>query len=91
MEDLIPALQCLQLAGKVGSQAVEAAVVPSGWEQMLLYSAVREAAAVAGQWKQQQEVKAVLGEEAALLVELVSALAVDAEPGTVAQVVWLEV
>lgn len=68
MEDLIPALQCLQLAGKVESQVAEAAVVPSGWEQMLPYSAVREAAAVAGRRKQQQEVKVVLGEEVALVV-----------------------
>lgn len=83
MEMILPNPSLCLLA----SQAVEAAVVPSGWEQMLLYSAEREAAAVAGQRKQQQEVKAVLGEEAALLVELVSALAVDAEPGTVAQVV----
>lgn len=65
MEGLIPALRCLQLAGKVELQAAEAAVAPLGWEQRLLYSAVREAAAAAGQLKKQQEVKAALGEEVA--------------------------
>lgn len=68
MEGLIPALQCLQLAGKVESQAVEAAMVPLGWERRLLYSAVKEAAAGAGQLQEQPEVKAALGEEVALVV-----------------------
>lgn len=67
MEGLTPDPQCLQLAGKVEWQAVEAAVVPSGWEQTPTYSAVREAAAAAGQLKQRQEVKAVVGEEVALV------------------------
>lgn len=67
MEGLIPALQCLQLAGKVESQAAEAAAVLLGWEQMLLYSAVREAAAAAGRRKGQQEVKVELGEGVALV------------------------
>ena len=40
-------------------------MAPLGWEQRLLYSAVREAAAAAGQLKKQQEVKAALGEEVA--------------------------
>lgn len=65
MEGLTPDPQCLQLAGKVEWQAVEAAVVPLGWEQTPMYSVVREAAAAAGQLKQQQEVKAVVGEEVA--------------------------
>lgn len=64
----MPAHQRLQLAGKVELQAVEAAMVPLGWEQRLLYSAVRVAAAGPGQLKEQQEVKAALGEEVALLV-----------------------
>lgn len=68
MEGLIPAPQCLQLAGKVEWQAAEAAAVLSAWEQTLMYSAVREAAAVAGQLKQQHQVKAALGEEVALVV-----------------------
>lgn len=68
MEGLIPAPQCLQLVGKVESQAAEAAVAPLGWKQMLLYSAVREAAAGAGRRKQQQEVKPALVEEVALVV-----------------------
>lgn len=69
MEGLIPAPQCLQLVGKVESQAVEAAGVPLGWEQMLLCSAVREAAAGAGRREQQQEVKSALAEEVALVEE----------------------
>lgn len=42
-------------------------MVPLGWEQRPMYSAVREAAVAAGQLKQQQEVKAVAGEEVALV------------------------
>lgn len=72
-------------------QAAGAAAAPSGWEQTLLYSAVREAAAVAGQLKEQEEVKAELEEEAALVVVWVSALEVDVKLGSVAQVAWLEV
>lgn len=91
MEGLIPAPRCLQLVGKVESQVVGAAAVPSGWEQMLLYSAGRVAAAVAGQLKEQREVKAELAEEVALMVVWVSVLEGDAEPGSVARVAWLEV
>lgn len=68
-----------------------AAAAPLGWEQMLRCSAVREAAAVAGQPKEQQEVKAELEEEAALVVVWVSALEVDVEPGSAARGAWLEV
>lgn len=72
MEGLIPAPQCLQLAGKGEWQVAEAAAVLSVWEQTLMYSAVRGAAAVAGQLKkqqqQQQQVKAALGEEVVLVV-----------------------
>lgn len=68
MEGLIPALQCLQLAGKVEWQAAEAAAARSVWEQTPMYSAVREAAAAAGQLQRQQQAKAALGEEAALVV-----------------------
>lgn len=68
-----------------------AAAALSGWEQMLLYSAGREAAAGAGQLKEQQEVKAELEEEVALVVVWVSALEADVEPGFVARVAWLEV
>ena len=41
--------------------------MPLGWEQMLLYSAVTEAAAAAGRRKGQQEVKVELGEGVALV------------------------
>lgn len=68
MEGLTPVLQCLQLAGKAESQAVEAVVVLLVWEQRLLYFAASEAAAGAGRLKEQQEVKVGLGEEAGLLV-----------------------
>lgn len=43
-------------------------MVPMGWERRLLYSAVKEAAVVAGQLQEQPEVKAALGEEVALVV-----------------------
>lgn len=66
-------------------------MVPLGWERRLLYSAVKEAAAGAGQLQEQPEVKAALGEEVALVVVQVSALEVDAVPVTGAQSSSLEV
>lgn len=68
MVGLIPALQCLQLVGKVESKAVGAAAAPSGWGQKPRRSAGRQAAAEAAQLKEQQEAKAELEEEAASVV-----------------------
>lgn len=68
MEGLIPALQCLQLAGKVELPAAEAAGGPSGWAQRLLRFAGTEAVAAPGRLKEQQEAEAALGEEVALVV-----------------------
>lgn len=61
-----------------------------GQEQMLLCSAGSEAVAGTGQQKEQQEVKAELGEEDVLVVQ-VSVQMGDVELGAVAQMVWQEV
>lgn len=47
---------------------MEAAGVPSGWAQRLLCFAGTEAVAAPGRLKEQQEAKAALGEEVALVV-----------------------
>ena len=71
-------------------KAEEAAMVLLGQEQKLLCSAVIEAVAGTGQQKEQQEVKAALGEADVLVVQVFVQMR-DAEMGAVVQVVWQEV
>lgn len=66
-------------------------MVRLGQEQRLLYSAVSEAAAGAGQLTELQEVKAALGGEAVMSVVQVSAWRGDVKLGVVAPVAWQEV